>query len=156
MSGFGPKSTALAGRVADGYVTTRPDPDLIKVFRDNGGEDKPMQAGYKVCWSDDRAIAVRTAHQIWANEALPGELAQVLPSPAHFKQASQLVTEQRVADKFACGKDLEAHVAAFRPFADAGFDDIHISQIGGSRPGTEAEGFFDFYGRSVLPRLRQL
>lgn len=156
VSGFGPKSAALAGRIGDGYVTTSPDPEPIQVFRDNGGEGKPMQAGYKVCWSADKAAAVQTAHALWANEGLPGELAQVLSSPSHFEQASTLVTEDMIADSITCGDDVDAHVEAFRPFAEAGFDDIHISQIGAARPGTSAEGFFEFYAEKVLPRLRQL
>ena len=156
VSGFGPASAALAGRKGDGYVTTKPDAELIRTFREHGGEGKPMQAGYKVCWSADRPAALRTAHSLWANEALPGELAQVLPSPVHFEQASGLVTEDMVADQITCGDDVEAHVAAFRPFAEAGFDDIHISQIGAARSETSAEGFFEFYRDKVLPRLREL
>lgn len=156
VSGFGPKSAALAGRVGDGFVTTEPDVDSIKVFRDHGGEGKPMQAGYKVCWSKDKAHAVTTARTVWPNEQLPGELAQQLSSPRHFEQAGELVTEEMVEQSTVCGDDVSAHVEQFRPFLDAGFDDIHISQIGADRAGTEAEGFFDFYAGSVLPRLREL
>jgi hypothetical protein len=36
---------------------------------------------------------------------------------------------------------------AIREYADAGFDEVYISQIGGN-----AEGFFDFYAAEVLPR----
>ena len=156
MSGFGPKAAALAGRIGDGFVTTGPEAELIQAFRENGGGGKPMQAGYKVCWSSDKSTAVETAHRIWPNEQLPGELAQLLPSPRHFEQASQLVTPDMIAESMPCGEDLSAHIEAFRPYAEAGFDDIHISQIGGSQPGTEAEGFFEFYARKVLPELRAL
>ena len=156
ISGFGPRSAALAGRIGDGFITTKPDEDAIKTFRDNGGVGKPVQAGYKVCWSEDKALAVDTAHRIWANEGLPGELAQTLSSPRHFEQASELVTKDMIAESTTCGDDVDAHVEAFRPFAEAGFDDIHIGQIGATRAGTEGAGFFDFYAGKVLPRLRQL
>ncbi len=156
VSGFGTASAALAGRIGDGFMTTTPDEDAIAAFRANGGAGKPMQAGYKVCWSRDKATAITTAHTVWPNSGLPGELAQILPSPTHFEQASTLVTEQMIADATACGDDVSAHVDAFAPFARAGFDDIHISQIGAFRPGTEAEGFFAFYADEVLPRLREL
>jgi G6PDH family F420-dependent oxidoreductase len=156
ISGFGPKAAALAGRIADGYVSTTPDEDLIKTFRENGGEGKPMQAGYKVCWSTDKAKAVTAAHTIWPTEGLPGELSQQLSSPKHFMQASELVTEEMIEESTVCGDDVEAHVEAFRPYAEAGFDDIHISQIGAHRKGTEAEGFFEFYSAELLPRLREL
>ena len=57
----------------------------------------------KVCWDADERRARKTVHRLWPNEALPGELAQVLPTPEHFQQASQLVTEDMVADEVPCG-----------------------------------------------------
>ncbi len=56
-----------------------------------------------------------------------------------------------------CGPDVDRHVEAFRPFAEAGIDVVHVSQIGGRNDaGTDAEGFFEFYRDEVLPRLREL
>jgi hypothetical protein len=76
-------------------------------------------------------------------------------SPSHFEQASQIVTEQMTRESIAYGDNAERHLAAFRPFAEAGFDDIYISQMGGSQPATAAAGFFSFY-RGLLPELRKL
>src|SRR3954453_15993309 len=94
VSGFGPKSVDLAARIGDGYCITMPDKDLIGRFRSEGGGAKPVHAGAKVCYGDEEAERRRTAHRIWPNDGLPGELAQVLPTPAHFEQASELVTEE--------------------------------------------------------------
>jgi G6PDH family F420-dependent oxidoreductase len=154
VSGFGPKAIDLAGRIGDGFITTQPEPDDLSRFRTAGGEGKTTQGGYKVCWGTDAATARTTAHRLWANEALPGELAQVLPSPRHFEQASTLVTPDAVGEAFATGPDPEPHIKAFRDYAAAGFDEIYLSQIGGSRPGTEVDGFFTFYRDQVLPVLR--
>jgi G6PDH family F420-dependent oxidoreductase len=156
VSGFGPRAAALAGRIGDGYVTTSPDQDLIRQFRDAGGDGKPVQAGYKVCWGPDDDTCIDTAHRLWSNSGLPGELAQILPSPRHFEQASQLVPRESTAESIAYGEDVDRHVAAFRPFADAGIDVVHISQMGGSEKATNAEGFFEFYRDKVLPRLREV
>jgi hypothetical protein len=60
------------------------------------------------------------------------------------------VTEEMVAENVPCGSDPEEHIKAIQQFADAGFDEIYISQIG---PGAQ-EGFFSFYAERVLPRLR--
>ena len=87
---------------------------------------------------------------------MPGELVQVLPSPKHFEQATELVTEDIDPRVVVCGHDVDGHVEAFRPYADAGFDDVHISQMGGNEPKTSAAGFFEFYGDQVLPRLREI
>ena len=109
-----------------------------------------------MCWSEDRDTAIRTAHRLWANSGLPGELAQILPSPQHFAQASQLVTEQDTANATAVGNDPADHIAAIRPYLDVGYDEIYISQMGAHLPDTDAEGFFSFYSETVLPQLRSL
>jgi G6PDH family F420-dependent oxidoreductase len=156
ISGFGSRSAALAGEIGDGFICTKPDRELLQAFRDHGGAGKPTQAGYKVCWSNDEETAVKTAHRLWANAGLPGELAQILPSPRHFEQASQLVTEDMTRKSAACGNGIERHLASFRPYAEAGYDEIYLAQMGGAEQATRAEGFFEFYGGGVLDRLRAL
>ena len=156
VSGFGPKAAALAGRIGDGYVTTTPDRELIAAFRDAGGAGKPVHAGYKVCWGPDDDQCIDTAHRLWSNSGVPGELSQVLPSPRHFEQASTLVTREATRDSMAYGNDIDRHIEAFRPFAEAGVDVVHISQMGGREAATSADGFFEFYRDKVLPRLREI
>jgi G6PDH family F420-dependent oxidoreductase len=147
VSGFGPKAVDLAARIGDGYCTVMPEAELIERYRSGGG-DGPVQAGTKVCFGSDEAEARRTARRIWPNEALPGELPQVLPTPEHFQQATQLVTEEMIGESVPCGPDLERHVAALQEFADAGVDELYVQQIGGGH----AE-FFEAYAREVLPRF---
>src|SRR5215212_1606768 len=96
ISAFGPKAVELAGRIGDGYCGVEPDAQLLEMYRSSGGGDKPAHAGTKVCWGEDEDAARKTAHRLWPNEALPGELAQVLPTPRHFEQATQLITEDMV------------------------------------------------------------
>jgi G6PDH family F420-dependent oxidoreductase len=148
VSGFGRKSISLAARVGDGYCSTRPDAELVGRFRGEGGGEKPCQGGTKVCWGEDEQAARRVAHQLWPNEALPGELAQVLPTPAHYEQASTLVTEEMVAALVPCGKDPERHLEKIRAFAEAGYDELYVQQIG-----PEQEGFFRFYEQEILPHV---
>jgi len=148
VSGFGPKATDLAARIGDGYCTTAPD-DLIRRYRDNGGGDKVVQAGAKVCFGPDRDERIATMHATWPNDALPGELAQVLPTPAHFEQAGQLVTPEMLADVTPCGPDVDEHLASLREYADAGVDELYVQQVGGQH-----EAFFAAYASDVLPRLR--
>lgn len=148
MSGFGPKAIALAARVADGYVSTAPDPEMVERFHKEGGRGKPAQAGLKVCWAEDEAEARRTAHRLWPNQGIPGEAAQLLPMPRHFEQLAALVAEEHVAQSVAYGPDPEAHVAMIRRYADAGFDEVYVSQIG-----PRQEEFFACYAEHVLPRF---
>jgi G6PDH family F420-dependent oxidoreductase len=147
VSGFGPKSARLAGRIGDGFSCTKPDADLIRTFRDAGGAGKPMQVGTKVCYGPDEATARETAHRIWRNEALPGELAQVLPTPEHFQQAASLVEPDAMVTPV--GPDAGTHLQALRKFVDAGYDELYVQQIG-----PEQDAFFDFYASKVIPELR--
>jgi len=149
VSGFGPKAIELAGRIGDGYCGVQPDAELIQQFRAAGGGDRVCQGGTKVCWGPDEAEARRTAHRIWANQGVPGELPQILPTPAHFEQVSELVTEDMIAQNTTCGPDLDAHVAQIQSFIDAGYDEVFVQQIG-----PDQEGFFKVYEEEVLPRLR--
>ncbi|MXM62771.1 TIGR03557 family F420-dependent LLM class oxidoreductase [Streptomyces sp. HUCO-GS316] len=149
VSAFGPQAAEVAGRIGDGLITMMPDAAFVERFRRGGGATKPVYGGLKVCWGTDRREAVRTAHRLWANEQLPGELAQILPTPRHFEQASELVTEEQVAASVPCGDDPDAHIEALTAFVDAGFDAVYVNQIG-----KDQQGFFDFYRSKVLPRLR--
>ncbi|WP_375492437.1 TIGR03557 family F420-dependent LLM class oxidoreductase [uncultured Jatrophihabitans sp.] len=156
VSGFGPRASRLAGRVADGFVTVAPDEDSIKVFRDAGGEGKPVHGGLKACWGPDKSACVSIARESWPNESLEGEMVQTLSSPKHFEQAGSLVTDEMTAESVACGPDLDTHIAAFKPFADAGFDVMHVQQIGARHQECDIDGFFEFYRDTVLPRVREL
>jgi hypothetical protein len=60
-----------------------------------------------------------------------------------------MVTQEAATEKTACGPDPDVHLQAIRPYIEAGFDEIYISQIG-----PEQDGFFSFYSSEILPRLR--
>ena len=147
VSGFGPSATRLAARVGDGYATASPDAELIGLYRSEGGTG-PVHAGAKVCFGDDEREAVRTVHRLWPNIGLPGELAQVLPTPAHFEQAVELVTEDAIAQAVPCGPDLDHHAQSLQEFADAGVDELFVQQVG-----PEQDAFFERWAPEILGRF---
>ncbi|MBV8946377.1 MAG: TIGR03557 family F420-dependent LLM class oxidoreductase [Solirubrobacterales bacterium] len=148
ISGFGPKAIDLAARIGDGYVTVGPDAESVDRFRSQARRGKLVQGGIKVCWGPDEAQARQTAYRLWPNDALPGELAQILPTPQHFEQATGLVTEEMIAEQTPCGPDIDRHVGALREYADAGFDEVYVQQIG-----PEQDAFFEVYREHVLPQF---
>jgi G6PDH family F420-dependent oxidoreductase len=148
VSGFGESSAQLAARIGDGYMNVSPDADLVKLYRNSGGGDRPVQGGVKGCWTPDEAEARKTMHRLWPNDFVPGEAAQQLPLPRHFQQVSQLVTGDMV--EAPCGPDPEAYVDAVRAFEQADFDEVYLQQVGG-----RLEGAFEFFANEVLARLRQ-
>jgi G6PDH family F420-dependent oxidoreductase len=145
MSGFGRKSVSLAARIADGYLSVKPERQLVEQYEREGGKG-PKVGGLKVCWGADEAAARKLAHKLWRNEGLPGQLSQELALPAHYQAASQLVTEGMLP--FPCGPDPERHLAAIKQYEDAGFDAVYVNQIG-----PDQQGFFDFWQRELAPRL---
>jgi G6PDH family F420-dependent oxidoreductase len=152
VSGFGPKSISLAAAIGDGFATTKPDREAVEQLRRESPADaaKLVAGATKVCWGEDAAACRRIAHRLWPNEALPGELAQILPTPAHFEQACELVTEELVAEAIPCGPDLERQIESFERYAEAGFDELYVQQVGGA-----SEAFFELYANEVLPRFHR-
>jgi G6PDH family F420-dependent oxidoreductase len=150
VSGFGPKAAELAGRIGDGFICTKPDRSLVRAFRGAGGGDKPAQAGFKVCWADSEADGVRMVHRLWPNSFLPGELAQVLPTPAHFEQASRLVRPEMVTATVPCGPDPQRHLDSLREYVEAGYDEVYVQQIGPNQ-----FAFFEAWAEHVLPAARR-
>jgi G6PDH family F420-dependent oxidoreductase len=145
VSGFGPKAIKLAAKIGDGFCTTSPDKDAIDLYRSEGGKG-PVHAGTKVCFGRDEDEARKTAYRLWPNEALPGELAQVLPTPSHFEQACELVTPDQLSAPV--GPDLDQHIASLQAYADAGVDELFVQQIG-----PEQELFFAEWAPAVLERF---
>ena len=148
VSGFGPKAIEVAARIGEGYVSTMPDGDMVRQFREQGGGDRVCQAGFKAAYADTEEEGARIAYEKWPNAGVPGELSQVLPSPKHFEQASQLVTQDMIKESFVCGKDPQAHLDQIGKYADAGFDEIYVANTG-----PHYQGLFDLYQQHVLPKL---
>ncbi len=146
LSGFGEKAIRLAARIADGYICVQPNREFVRLYRESGGGERPAQGGLKVCWDRDAAQARKTMHRLWSTDAIPGEALQLLPSPRHFRQLTELVSEDMISAP--CGPDPDTHIGAVRAYTEAGFDEVYIGQVGG-----QFEGFFEFYAEQVLPRL---
>jgi G6PDH family F420-dependent oxidoreductase len=149
VSAFGPKALDLAARIGDGFINTADDADTVAEFKEKSG-GKPCQGGVKVAWADTEDEGVDHAHRLWANAGLPGELAQVLPSPQHFEQASELVTRESTAESIVAGNDVDRHVQQLRDYVEAGYDEVYVANMG-----PHYAAMIEAYGRDVLPALRQ-
>jgi G6PDH family F420-dependent oxidoreductase len=147
VSGFGEKAMRLAARIGDGFVSVAPKPGPVEVYREHGGKG-PTLGLVKVCWDTDEKAAIKLAGDLWATTGVPGELNQELPTPAHFEQAVQTVTEDMVADSIPCGPDPEVHARAVRQYFESGYDEVYVSQIG-----DDQARFLRFFFDEVRPRL---
>ena len=148
ISGFGPKATDLAAKIGDGYINVAPDAEMVQRFKEKSG-GKPAQGGGKVAYAPTKEEGWEHAHRLWPNAGLPGELPQILPTPEHFEQATELVTEEMIRDSVVAGNDPADHLEQARAYADAGYDEYYVANMG-----PHYKEMIQFYGEKVLPDLR--
>ena len=147
VSGFGPHSIELAARIGDGYITTAPDAEAVSRYREAGGSG-PVDGKMDVARCDGEAEARRLALETWPNSALEGEVAQVLPLPAHFEAASAKVSEEDVAEKIrACRIPRRTSIGCESTTRRAS------TASPCSRSGSSRTGCLDLYADSVLPAV---
>ena len=146
----GVEAAKLAARAGDGLVSTAPETEICRTYRDAGGSGATYGM-LTVCWAASEAEARATALEWWPNAALKGPLAQELPLPSHFEEAAAMVDEESIAETIVCGPDPEAHLSGIRKFADAGFEHVYVHQVG-----PDQDGFIDFYEREVLGKAERL
>ncbi|MCA0452440.1 MAG: TIGR03557 family F420-dependent LLM class oxidoreductase [Chloroflexi bacterium] len=149
LAASGEKAAELAGRIGDGLITTAPDKEVIEAFKKNGSSDRSMYGQVSVCWAKDEETGLNTALEWWPTAGLSGELNQELPTPAHFKQATQTVRKEDIAKTVACGNDPQKHLEAIQKFVDVGIENIYIHQIG-----PDQDGFLEFYQKHILPEFQ--
>ncbi|HEX7100666.1 MAG TPA: TIGR03557 family F420-dependent LLM class oxidoreductase [Acidimicrobiia bacterium] len=147
VSAFGPQAAQLAARIGDGLWTTGTGGEPVDIHRDSGGKG-PVYAQLTLCWAEDRDDAVETAHRIWPNTAVPGQLSQDLRTPAHFEMATELVTPEKIAESIPCGPDPEPLLESVAKAVDGGIDHIYFHQIG-----DDQEGFVAFFEKEIRPHL---
>jgi coenzyme F420-dependent glucose-6-phosphate dehydrogenase len=145
----GPKAAELAGRLGDGLISTSPDKEIVQTFQGAGGKG-PIYGQMTVCWAESDEQAVQTAHEIWPNSAIPGELGQELPTPAHFEQAAQMVKPEDIAKQVTHGPNAQPYLEKIDEYIEAGFDHVYLHQIG-----PDQEGFIRFCESEILPRYMQ-
>jgi G6PDH family F420-dependent oxidoreductase len=148
VSGFGPKAIELAARIGDGFINTSPDADVVEQFKEQSG-GKPAHAGAKVACASTPEEGWEHAHRLWPNAGLPGELAQVLPTPEHFEQASSLVTKDSTRDSVVAGDDPAKHLDQVASYRNAGYDGLYVANMG-----PHYQDMIEFYGKEILPAAR--
>ena len=147
VSGFGPEATKLAARIGEGWITTSPDADGMKVYRDSGGTGI-TQGGLKICYAETEQEAAETAHRLWGHEGAGGQLSQDIPMWQGFEAINELTSPDDLAKSLPCGPDPARAAEAISAYIEAGFDEIYIAQMG-----PDQESGIRFLSEAVLPLL---
>ncbi|MEU1824978.1 LLM class F420-dependent oxidoreductase [Streptomyces abikoensis] len=148
----GEDSCRIAGHLADLVIATEPRKELLDSFDSHGGAGKPRVGQLPVCYDRDRDAAVARAHDQFRWFGLGWPVNAELPHDIAFASASRFVTEDDVADAIPCGSDVRDFVEAVRPYAEAGFTEIALVQIGGGHQ----EEYLRWAAAELLPALREL
>ena len=144
----GPEAARLAGRKADGLITTVPDAGLIEAYRSAGGKG-PLYAEVPMCYAESEDKAREIAHRYNRWSLAGGPVMPELPNTEAFAAASSSIRPEDVAEKISLGPSPQPHLEAIREYVDAGYDHLVLTQIG-----PEQDGFFQFFERELRPRLR--
>lgn len=156
----GPAATRLAGRIADGYITTSgKDPALYtdtllpalaeglqKAGREEGAVDTLIEV--KVSLHPDPEVALEKT-RFWAPLALSAEEKMGIHDPIEMQRRAAELPIERAASRFIVSTDPEEHVERIAPYVDLGFRHLVFHD-----PGHDQEEFLRMYGTEVLPRLR--
>jgi G6PDH family F420-dependent oxidoreductase len=146
----GSQGVGLFAPAADHLIAVQPDADLVTdwdVARDGRPSRKIGQL--PICWGPDRDEAVRTAHEQFRWFGGGWTVNAELPGPAAFAGATRFVRPEDVASSIPCGPDLGPVVEAVQRYADAGFTDIALVQVGDA----SQRDFLDVAGKELLATL---
>ena len=145
VSAYGERAAKAAAEVGDGFWSVGPQ-EVIDTWEEHGG-DGPRLCQLQACVADTEAEAVSTAYEQWPNSALTGELSAILPTPAHFEQAVEMVSEEDIAEgSITTSPDPEDHIDSIQEALDTGYDHVYVHQIG-----DDQEALFELYEEAVLP-----
>jgi G6PDH family F420-dependent oxidoreductase len=146
----GERSCAVAGKLADLLIATEPRRELFDLFDRHGGAGKPRVGQLPVCYDPDEDAAVARAHDQFRWFGSGWRVNSDLRGTEGFTGATQFVRPEDVAASIPCGSDVSRFVEAVRPYAELGFDDIALIQVGGEHQ----EPFIRWAAEKLLPALR--
>ncbi|MDQ1662126.1 MAG: hypothetical protein QOJ68_2106 [Blastococcus sp.] len=147
----GSQSTQIAGELADLMIAVEPKPELGEQFDAAGGAGKPRVGQMPISFGTDKGAAVTRAHSLFRWFGLGWKVNAELPGPPAFDAASQFVREDDVAEGIPCGDDVDAVLTAAKAYADAGFTQLALVQIGGDQQAP----FIEWAQQTLMPAWRE-
>ena len=161
IAASGPAAARLAGRIADGFITTSgKSPELyaerlIPAVRE--GVEKEgrslseleLTIEMKVSFDLDYARAMEDTRH-WGALALTPEEKVGVEDPIEMQRLADALPAERAASRWIVSDDPDSQVAAIQPYLDIGF-----SHLTCHFPGEDQERALRLYADEVLPALRE-
>jgi coenzyme F420-dependent glucose-6-phosphate dehydrogenase len=162
IAASGPAAARLAGRIADGFITTSgkaPElyaDKLLPAVREGAEKEGrsideiELTIEMKVSFDTDHARAMEDTCN-WGALALTPEEKVGVEDPVEMQRLADALPAERAASRFIVSDEPEAQVAAIKPYLDLGFTHLNFHF-----PGEDQERALRLYADQVLPRLREL
>jgi G6PDH family F420-dependent oxidoreductase len=147
----GKQSVERFAPMVDHLIAVEPEAGLVEGWRKAGPRGDRAIGQMPICWGSSRDEAAKVAHDQFRWFGGGWKVNAELPGTAGFDGATQFVRPEDVAESIPCGPDVEPVVEAARAFADAGFTDLALVQIGDA----SQEDFLRWAEDDLLPALRE-
>ncbi|BBH63748.1 F420-dependent glucose-6-phosphate dehydrogenase [Actinoplanes sp. OR16] len=156
----GPAATRLAGRIADGFITTSGKghglytdtllPAVAEGATKAGRvvDDLDLLIEVKVSFDDDVDRARNDTHY-WGALALSPEEKTGVEDPVEMQRLADALPVERTATRWIVSSDPDEHAAKVTEYLDMGFKHLVFHA-----PGPDQERFLRLYSQEILPRLR--
>ncbi len=156
----GPAATRLAGRIADGFITTSGKghdlytETLLPAVRegaekaDRSLDDIDLMIEVKVSFDPDLEKA-RNDTNYWGALALSPEEKTGVEDPIEMQRRADALSVDRTVTRWIVSSDPEEHAAKVTEYLDMGFKHLVFHA-----PGPDQERFLRLYSERILPELR--
>ena len=156
----GPAATRLAGRIADGYITTSGKgrelyvDTLLPAVREGAEkagrttDDLDLMIEIKASFHPDREQA-RQDTKHWGALALSAEEKSGIDDPIEMQRRADVLPVERTESRWIVSDDPDEHAAEVAEYLDMGFKHLVFHA-----PPPEQHEFIARYGTQILPRLR--
>jgi G6PDH family F420-dependent oxidoreductase len=149
VAASGPAAATLAAKVGDGMISTSPDANLVRHFRDEGGQG-PVIGELSVCVAESAEAAWRVVRDRWPVPGLQGDASTELATPAEFARAAADADEDAIRQAIAIGPDVGSILEHAAPYREAGFTHLVVHQVG-----TDPTPFFERVAPDLLAELQR-
>jgi len=130
VAASGKRSAALAGEIGDGMIGVAPDGSIVDVFRSTSSADTPVVGQLHVSLAADLETARESAWTWWPNAVVPPSLLGELARPEEFEAVADAIGPAGIDKAVLCATGAAPVIAAIDRFVGAGFDTVHLHQVG--------------------------
>ncbi|MGV3774688.1 MAG: TIGR03885 family FMN-dependent LLM class oxidoreductase [Verrucomicrobiales bacterium] len=132
--------------VGQTYETMR---EVVRAFRENGGDNKPIYVQEQISYARTDEEARRSAYEQWGYSVFPSTVLGDLEMPERFDEVKEFVRPEDAGKSVRISSNLDQHRQWLSEISEIGFDRIYLHNVGPNQ--TE---FIQVFGEKVLPKLK--